>query len=84
MNTKINMYKNTQIKIRLIVMVFAIFSLAGITACAGFPSENSDPTRNNKIAYNKDLKDCQEDYPEAASGAYIKQWISCMKLKGWK
>jgi hypothetical protein len=52
--------------------------------CTSFPSENPDPTKNNKVAYNKDLKDCQEDYPDAASGAYIKQWISCMKLKGWK
>ena len=78
------MYKDTQINIHLIVRMLAILSLAGITACTSFPSENSDPTRNNKIAYNKDLKDCQEDYPEAASGAYIKQWISCMKLKGWK
>ncbi len=55
-----------------------------LAGCAGFPSENPDPAKNNKATYNKELKECQEDYPEAASGAYIRQWISCMKLKGWK
>ncbi len=64
--------------------LLCFIALVGIVGCAGFPSENTDPARNNKAAYNKDLKECQEDYPEAASGAYIKQWISCMKLKGWK
>ena len=68
---------------RFFLIPLTLLSIA-IGGCAGFPSENPDPTKNNKVAYNKDLKDCQEDYPEAASGAYIKQWISCMKLKGWK
>jgi len=65
--------------------VFLATSILGaIVSCAGFPSENSDPAKNNKATYNNELKECQEDYPEALSGAYIKQWISCMKLKGWK
>jgi hypothetical protein len=45
---------------------------------------NDDPSKNNKVTYNKDMKDCKEDYPEAGSGIHIKQWISCMNLKGWK
>ena len=56
----------------------------GLVACASFPSENRDPNKNNKATYNKDLKDCQEDYPEAGSGVHIRQWINCMKLKGWQ
>ena len=52
-------------------------------ACSSFPSENKDPAKNNKATYNKDLKDCQEDYPESGSGVHIRQWINCMKLKGW-
>ena len=67
-----------------LLIVVATLSMVTTVGCAGFPSENPDPARNNKAAYNKDLKECKEDYPEAASGAYIRQWISCMKLKGWK
>ena len=54
-----------------------------IISCASFPSENQDPSKNNKLTYNKDLKECQEDYPEVGSGVHIHQWIHCMKLKGW-
>ena len=75
---------NLQKYFRLALRMATILCVAAAVGCAGFPSENQDPTRNNKTEYNKDLKECQEDYPEAASGAYIKQWISCMKLKGWK
>jgi hypothetical protein len=56
----------------------------GLVACASFPSENLDPAKNNKSTYNKDLKECKEDYPEAGSGVHIRQWINCMKLKGWR
>jgi len=58
-----------------------VFSVA---ACSSFPSENQDPTKNNKATYNKDFKECREDYPEAGSGVHIPQWINCMKLKGWR
>ena len=68
----------------LLTTLICFMTLFNITGCAGFPTENPDPARNNKAAYNKDLKECQEDYPDVSSGAHIKQWISCMKLKGWK
>jgi len=61
-----------------LLLVFVLIS------CQSFPSENRDPVKNNKITYNKDLKECQEDYPESGSGIHIRQWINCMKLKGWK
>jgi hypothetical protein len=63
---------------------FLILTALLFVGCTSFPSENSDPAKNNKATYNKELKECQEDYPEAVSGAYIRQWINCMKLKGWK
>jgi hypothetical protein len=59
------------------------FLMALAISCAGFPSENKDPAKNNKMTYNKDLSDCKEDYPESGSGVHIRQWINCMKLKGW-
>ena len=60
-----------------------VFLMAIVISCAGFPSKNHDPAKNNQTAYNKDLKDCREDYPESGSGVHIRQWINCMKLKGW-
>ena len=66
---------------RLILMIS--FSVLTISACATFPSENHDPAKNNKETYNKDLKECKEDYQEIPSGIHIRQWIGCMKLKGW-
>ncbi len=59
-------------------------TLGVLISCASFPSENRDPAKNNQITYNQDLKDCKEAYPEAGSGVHIRQWINCMKLKGWK
>lgn len=65
--------------------LFLVFLVAlGLVACSSFPSENQDPTKNNKTTYNKDLKECKEDYPETGSGVHIRQWINCMKLKGWQ
>lgn len=63
---------------------FVIFLAMGLVSCANLPTENQDPAKNNKAAYNKDLKECQEDYPEAGSGVHVRQWIGCMNLKGWK
>lgn len=63
--------------------IFLTTLLIFVSACTSFPSTNQDPAKNNKAAYNKDLRDCQEDYPEAGSGVHIRQWINCMKLKGW-
>ena len=59
----------------------ALFVL--IAGCVSFPDQNQDPSKNNKAIYNKDLKECKEDYPESGSGVHIRQWINCMKLKGW-
>ena len=68
----------------LVGLLLLVLTL-GIAACStSFPSESSDPAKNNKTAYNQDLKDCKEDYPEMGSGQHIRQWINCMNLKGWK
>jgi hypothetical protein len=64
----------------LISLMVGVITLA----CVSFPNENTDPAKNNKTTYNKDLKECREDYPELGSGAHYRQWIGCMKLKGWK
>ena len=65
-------------------LIFTVLVGMNLVACESFPTENPDPAKNNKAAYNKDLKECQEDYPEQGSGVHYRQWISCMKLKGWK
>ena len=63
----------------------SILLILGIlAACAGMPSENSDPGKNNKAQWRKDLTECKEDYPELGSGVHVKQWIGCMNLKGWQ
>ena len=56
----------------------------GFIACAAIPDQNQDPTKNNRATFRKDLKECQEDYPEAGSGVHVRQWVGCMKLKGWR
>jgi len=56
----------------------------GFIACATIPDQNQDPTKNNRATFRKDLKECQEDYPEAGSGVHVRQWEGCMKLKGWR
>lgn len=56
----------------------------GLVACVSFPSENQDPAKNNKATYNRDMKECKEDYPESGSGIHLRQWMGCMQLKGWK
>ena len=69
--------------IRLSYQIAPLLVVLSVAACSTFPSENQDPAKNNKATYNKDLKECQEDYPEVGSGVHIRQWINCMKLKGW-
>ncbi len=66
------------------IFLIALTSLTFFFGCTTFPSVNQDPAKNNKAAYNKDLKECKEDYPELGSGLNIKQWIGCMNLKGWQ
>ena len=53
-------------------------------ACSSFPNTNQDPGKNNRTTFAKDLKECKEDYPEMGSGVHVRQWESCMNLKGWK
>ena len=68
-----------QLSLRISPLVLVL----SVAACSTFPSENQNPAKNNKATYNRDLKECQEDYPEVGSGVHIRQWINCMKLKGW-
>ena len=69
---------------RWLLAYFALAISLSLTACVSFPTENQDPAKNNKASYNKDLRECQEDYPEVGSGSHYRQWIGCMNLKGWK
>jgi len=51
--------------------------------CSLYPDKNDDPAKNTKAIFRQDALDCAAAYPEAGSGAHIKQRISCMNLKGW-
>ena len=61
-----------------------LFAAVILSACTSFPSENVDPSKNNKDVFRKDLAECKQDYPESGSGIHFKQWTNCMNLKGWK
>jgi hypothetical protein len=61
-----------------------LFITTLLLACTSFPSENTDPKKNNKDVFRKDLAECKQDYPESGSGVHFKQWTNCMNLKGWK
>ena len=71
-----------------IKMTKRLFLILGQTlfllACTSFPSVNSDPTKNNKAVFQKDLAECKEDHPESSVGLHYKRWAECMNLKGWK
>lgn len=69
---------------RISNLALMLAAFGALTACVSFPSENQDPAKNNKATYNKDLKECREDYPESGSGTHLRQWMGCMQLKGWK
>ena len=71
-------------KLNTALKVACLFVMAGVVGCVSMPTENQDPAKNNKATYNKDLKECREDYPESGSGAHLRQWMGCMSLKGWK
>jgi hypothetical protein len=49
-----------------------------------YPDVNVDPSKNNKTTFQQDAVDCAKAYPSVDSGAYIKQRIGCMNLKGWR
>jgi hypothetical protein len=53
-------------------------------ACTTFPSENQDPSKNNRDTFRKDLAECKEDHPESSAGLHYQRWIDCMKIKGWR
>ena len=55
-----------------------------ISGCVSIPETNQDPAKNNVATFRKDLKECKEDYPVAGSGVHIREWESCMNLKGWR
>lgn len=61
------------------ILVFA----ASMLACTSFPDEHADPAKNTSAANQADLKACARSYPETPDGVYLKQRVSCMKLKGW-
>ena len=65
---------------------YPLFLIVGfiLSACGGIPNKNVDQTKNNQATFRKDLRECQQDYPEAASGVHIRQWQGCMELKGWR
>ena len=65
-------------------IALTVLATALLGACVSMPTENQDPSKNNRATYRKDLKECQEDYPEMGSGVHLRQWVSCMNLKGWK
>jgi hypothetical protein len=74
----------SHMKFNLIQSISSILMVTLLVACASFPSENTDPKKNNKDVFRKDLAECKQDYPESGSGVHFKQWTNCMNLKGWK
>jgi hypothetical protein len=64
--------------------ILMLLAASMLLACTSFPSENTDPKKNNKDVFRKDLAECKQDYPESGSGVHFKQWTNCMNLKGWK
>ena len=70
--------KLTMIKFAMILVMATTFF-----ACSSYPDVNRDPAKNNKATFQRDAIDCAQSYPEAGSGAHVKQRIACMNLKGW-
>ena len=69
---------------RFSVIASVLLCATSMLACTSFPDEHSDPAKNTPTANQADLKDCARSYPETPDGVYLKQRVSCMKLKGWK
>ena len=65
-------------------MAIAIFLSMLAVACTSFPSQNIDPSKNNKMNFQKDLSECKEDHPESSAGLHYQRWIDCMNIKGWR
>ena len=73
--------KNIKMTKRLLLILGQVLFLF---ACTSFPSVNSDPAKNNRAVFQKDLAECKEDHPESSVGLHYKRWAECMNLKGWK
>lgn len=69
---------------RFPIIASTLVCAIGVLACTGFPDEHSDSAKNTPAANQADLKDCARAYPETPDGVYLKQRVSCMRLKGWK
>jgi hypothetical protein len=69
---------------RLLSLLSGLIASSYLMGCTTFPSENVDPIKNNKAAFQKDLAECKEDHPESSAGLHYKRWADCMNLKGWK
>jgi len=61
-----------------------LLSIAVALSACSFPDKNIDPLRNNMQIHRQDMRDCAQAYPETADGAYLKQRVSCLELKGWR
>jgi hypothetical protein len=72
------------LRIKLYRPLFPLAALLCLIACSVIPNQNQDPIKNNRDTFRKDLRECQEDYPEISSGLHVRQWQGCMNLKGWK
>ena len=62
---------------------FSFLAASILIGCSLYPDENTDPAKNNKVAFRQDALDCAQSYPESGSGVHVKQRIGCMNLKGW-
>ena len=62
----------------------ALSLLALLIGCSLYPDVNQDPAKNNKATFQRDAIECAQAYPDTGGGAYIRQRINCMKLKGWQ
>ena len=62
---------------------FGFLIVTTLFSCSLYPDVNRDPAKNNLATFQRDAVDCAQSYPEGASGAFVKQRIGCMNLKGW-
>ena len=62
----------------------ALLSSLALLGCSSYPDANRDPAKNNQATFQTDAIDCAKAYPETGSGAFIKERIGCMNLKGWR
>lgn len=61
----------------------SICLVLALLGCSSYPDVNVDSAKNNKATFRRDAIECAQAYPELASGAQVRQRITCMNLKGW-